>query len=152
MNMKSNLAHEPPKSQDEKQYYLCEVTDNNAFYFQSQYGQTICFKCMATHAAWYLEYVSEQFVQQQHQSSYQRSMASREDVNTYKKKKISHSLRMRVYERDGFKCVTCGVQKNLSLDHIKPEVIGGESTLENLQTMCKSCNSRKGARYVEASN
>ena len=67
----------------------------------------------------------------------------------YTKKVIGIKLRLQVYERDGFKCVTCGVQKNLSLDHIKPEVIGGESALENLQTMCTSCNSSKGARYVE---
>lgn len=74
------------------------------------------------------------------------------EPQTYKKKKIGMTLRMEVYERDGFKCVTCGTQKKLTCDHIKPEVLGGETTLENLQTMCKSCNSRKGARYVEASN
>mgnify|MGYP000039870215 FL=1 len=70
----------------------------------------------------------------------------------YKKKHIGNSLRMAVYERDGFKCVTCGIQKNLTCDHIKPESIGGETTFENLQTMCKSCNSSKGARYVKASD
>lgn len=65
----------------------------------------------------------------------------------YKKKRIGNSLRMAVYERDGFKCVTCGVQKNLTCDHIKPESLGGETTFENLQTMCKSCNSSKGVKY-----
>ncbi|ENX60706.1 hypothetical protein F885_01814 [Acinetobacter higginsii] len=67
----------------------------------------------------------------------------------YIKKKIGMKLRLEVYERDGFKCVTCGVQKNLTLDHIKPEILGGASTIENLQTMCKSCNSSKGTEYDE---
>lgn len=149
--MKSNLPHELPESQGDKQCYLCEVVDNNVFYFKSEYDQTICFKCMAVHSEWYVKHVSDQFVQQQYEASYQRSMKNY-STNRYAKKKISQTLRMKVYERDGFKCVTCSVQTNLSLDHIKPEVLGGEATLENLQTMCKSCNSRKGARYVEASN
>ncbi len=70
-------------------------------------------------------------------------------VKKYTKKKIGMKLRLEVYERDGFKCVTCGVQKNLTLDHIKPEILGGASTIENLQTMCKSCNSSKGTEYDE---
>ena len=149
--MQNNLAHEPPESQGDKQCYLCAVVDNNSFYFKSEYEQTICFKCMAVHSEWYVKHVSDHFVQQQHEANYQRSMNNR-NTNRYTKKKISQTLRMKVYERDGFKCVTCSAQTNLSLDHIKPEVLGGEATLENLQTMCKSCNSRKGARYVEASN
>ena len=149
--MKSNLAYEPPEPQGDKQCYLCGVVDDNALYFQSEHSQTICFKCMAIHSEWYVKHVSDQFVQQQIEASYQRSMNSR-GINKYVKKKISQTLRMKVFERDGFKCVICNVQTNLSLDHIKPEVLGGEATLENLQTMCKSCNSRKGARYVKASN
>jgi len=31
-------------------------------------------------------------------------------------------------------------------DIMFPEALGGEATLENLQTLCKSCNSRKGKR------
>jgi 5-methylcytosine-specific restriction endonuclease McrA len=149
--MKSNLAHELQKPQGDKQCYLCEVTDDNAFYFQSEFSQLICFKCMASNADWYFKYVSDRFVQQEHEASFQRKINNHASKR-YTKKKISQTLRMKVYERDGFKCVTCSKQTNLSLDHIKPEVLGGEATLENLQTMCKSCNSRKGARYVEASN
>ncbi|BCX74668.1 MULTISPECIES: HNH endonuclease [Acinetobacter] len=66
----------------------------------------------------------------------------------YTKKKIGIKLRLQVYERDGFKCVTCGSQKNLTLDHIKPEIKGGDSSFDNLQTMCKSCNSSKGTKYA----
>lgn len=46
-----------------------------------------------------------------------------------------------------FKCVTCGTDKNLTLDHIKPVSKGGTDDFSNLQLMCRSCNSRKGAKY-----
>lgn len=36
--------------------------------------------------------------------------------------------------------------EHLSLDHIHPYSLGGEDTLGNLQTLCRPCNSRKGAR------
>lgn len=83
-------------------------------------------------------------------AQYGRDVLGRKTEKTtkkYIKKKIGMKLRLEVYERDGFMCVTCGVQKNLTLDHIKPEILGGASTIENLQTMCKSCNSSKGTRY-----
>jgi hypothetical protein len=61
-------------------------------------------------------------------------------------KPISNKLRKMVYERDHCRCVTCGATDHLSLDHIIPWSLGGEDTMENLQTMCRSCNSRKGNR------
>lgn len=59
---------------------------------------------------------------------------------------IRPELRAAVYERDGHRCLHCGTTENLSLDHIHPYSLGGEDTLDNLQTLCRSCNSRKGAR------
>lgn len=69
--------------------------------------------------------------------------------DSYKKKRISHRLRMQVYERDKYRCVTCGTHLNLTCDHIYPESLGGETTLKNLQTMCKSCNSKKGTKVEQ---
>lgn len=62
------------------------------------------------------------------------------------RKPISNKLRKMVYERDHCRCVTCGATDHLSPDHIIPWSLGGEDTMENLQTMCRSCNSRKGNR------
>lgn len=64
----------------------------------------------------------------------------------YQKSKISRSLSKQVMERDKFRCVVCADHRDLTCDHVFPESRGGETTFENLQTMCRSCNSRKGAR------
>jgi hypothetical protein len=41
------------------------------------------------------------------------------------------------------KCARCGATKNLELDHILARSLGGKSTRENAQTLCKICNLRK---------
>ncbi len=64
----------------------------------------------------------------------------------YRKKPIPEELRWKVFSRDGHKCRHCGSGEMLRADHIIPESKGGEMTLENLQTLCRSCNSRKGNR------
>jgi 5-methylcytosine-specific restriction endonuclease McrA len=55
-------------------------------------------------------------------------------------------LRWQVWERDDFTCKHCGARQNLAIDHVVPESKGGALTLDNLQTLCKPCNSRKGNR------
>jgi 5-methylcytosine-specific restriction protein A len=51
-----------------------------------------------------------------------------------------------VFARDGYTCLYCGTDANLTVDHQVPLVLGGTNDLENLQTLCGSCNSRKGRR------
>lgn len=61
---------------------------------------------------------------------------------------IPAKVRELVYSRDGFRCRECGTAQDLSLDHIHPWSKGGSDHPENLQTLCRSCNSRKGARLA----
>jgi hypothetical protein len=63
-----------------------------------------------------------------------------------KKSPIPIRIRIAVWRRDGFSCRHCGSENNLTIDHIFPESKGGPAALDNLQTLCKSCNSRKGNR------
>jgi len=55
-------------------------------------------------------------------------------------------VRYSVYKRDGFECLACGVRGNLTIDHVIPQSKGGSDDESNLQTLCRPCNSRKGAR------
>jgi hypothetical protein len=59
---------------------------------------------------------------------------------------INKELREKVLKKCGFKCVSCGSNKNLTIDHIKPYSKGGETKEYNLQVLCKSCNSKKGCK------
>lgn len=68
------------------------------------------------------------------------------------KKKIPDALRWQVWERDNFTCRQCGTRRFLSVDHIKPERSGGTLELENLQTLCRRCNSIKGAWEADHGN
>jgi len=70
------------------------------------------------------------------------------DNKEYKKAPIPPEIRWKVWERDNFECKICGKRTFLSIDHIFPESKGGNLTLENLQTLCKSCNSSKGAKII----
>lgn len=65
------------------------------------------------------------------------------------KVQIPYSLRRQVWERDGFRCKLCGADKDLTVDHVKPESLGGSLTIENLQTLCRSCNSTKSNKLLE---
>lgn len=61
---------------------------------------------------------------------------------------ISGRVRTLVYRRDGYACLECGTDDitKLTLDHRVPITLGGSDDPENLRTLCKPCNSRKGAR------
>ena len=49
-----------------------------------------------------------------------------------------------IFKRDGYRCRRCGSYEQLSIDHIVPRSKGGTDDLRNLQTLCHSCNARKG--------
>jgi len=46
--------------------------------------------------------------------------------------------------RDGHKCMYCGTDKNLTIDHMLPSSRGGKTTFENCVTACQPCNNKKG--------
>lgn len=61
------------------------------------------------------------------------------------KARIPANLARQVMERDAYRCRHCGTHLALTCDHVVAESKGGPTTLENLQTLCQPCNSRKGA-------
>lgn len=59
------------------------------------------------------------------------------------RKRLSTQKITSVLSRDGVKCQHCGTDQDLTIDHIVPVSKGGGNELENLQVLCKSCNSKK---------
>ncbi|MDF7818173.1 HNH endonuclease [Runella sp. MFBS21] len=52
--------------------------------------------------------------------------------------------RQNIFKRDSHRCVYCGAQEDLTLDHVMPKSRGGRTSWDNLVTACKRCNTRKG--------
>jgi hypothetical protein len=71
--------------------------------------------------------------------------ASEKDIDYYNVREN----RMKIYERDNYRCVYCGKQLTrftATLDHVTPVREGGDNSAENLRTACLQCNSRKTSR------
>ena len=60
-----------------------------------------------------------------------------------KRPSIPQSIKDKVWNRDGGKCVQCGSNENIEFDHIIPFSKGGSSTYRNLQILCEKCNRSK---------
>lgn len=76
----------------------------------------------------------------------QESSVSTTSCRHYTPRNINTGLRFKVLTRDNFKCCACGASPakdpsvDLHVDHIIPWSKGGETVLENLQTLCSKCN------------
>lgn len=56
---------------------------------------------------------------------------------------ISQEVKLAVWQRDGGKCVQCRAVDYLEYDHIIPVAKGGANTIQNVQLLCRRCNSKK---------
>lgn len=62
---------------------------------------------------------------------------------------IAPEDRAYIYRRDDYSCLGCGVCSDLTIDHITPISRGGADHRSNYQTLCRSCNARKGATFAD---
>jgi len=67
--------------------------------------------------------------------------AQRKIINSYRKVFL-----LLLERRDRLVYRGCGSVESLNIDHIKPLSLGGKSEIENLQILCRFCNSSKGNR------
>lgn len=66
---------------------------------------------------------------------------------------IPPALREQIAKRDRFRCCYCLTLEaitgaHFTIDHILPEALGGQTTLDNLCLACWPCNLRKAKRIV----
>ncbi len=60
--------------------------------------------------------------------------------------------RKEIFRRDNFTCQYCGRQlSNLTIDHVIPRHLGGETIWSNVVTACPRCNHLKGGMTPEQS-
>jgi len=76
-----------------------------------------------------------------------RPEVSEKDIDYYN----ARENRIKVFERDTYKCHYCGKQLTrftATLDHLKPVSEDGDNSFDNLLTACLNCNSRKNRKTV----
>ena len=68
--------------------------------------------------------------------------------NAPRRQQIPDDVKLAVWARDGKACVACQAAQELQFDHIIPVALGGSSTMDNIQVLCRACNSRKSDRIA----
>ena len=91
--------------------------------------------------AWKLGYISQEEAEKYHKQRKKRQA---------RKNYVPQKVRAAVLQRDGHKCLLCGTQEDLVVNHILSVNRGGTSEADNLQTLCGSCyRSTKGNSEVD---
>ncbi len=54
--------------------------------------------------------------------------------------------------RFGNRCLCCGKKTKLTADHVLPLSKGDSDTIDNLQPLCRSCNSKKSTKHIDYRN
>ena len=76
--------------------------------------------------------------------------ATRSRPDATNRRDVPDRLRLKVLDRDGYRCVICGRSPAnepgvvLHIDHIIPFSRQGKTELENLRVLCKQCNLGRG--------
>lgn len=96
----------------------------------------------------------EAFMSYVNQSTAKTQVVSQEaesEINHCTGRDVNLRLRFLVLQRDNYTCCKCGAspakdsgKTTLHVDHIHPWSKGGETIMENLQTLCMECNLGKG--------
>ncbi len=62
--------------------------------------------------------------------------------------KLPSVSRRELLRRDGHHCQYCGSSRQLTIDHVIPRSKGGTHTWDNVAIACKTCNHKKGDKYL----
>ena len=102
----------------------------------------------------FVEYINGEAVSSEEETFFEENDTSNRATINYPELAFKHKttrepnlrLRFMVMQRDNFKCCKCGASPakdpsvELHIDHIVPWSKGGETVIENLQTLCSKCN------------
>lgn len=83
---------------------------------------------------------------------YTKGARIRYGLNTTDRRHLQY-IRQRLIAEHGMVCALCGKpiesEKELTVDHIIPRAMGGATIYGNCQLAHKSCNLRKGNKYID---
>lgn len=105
----------------------CEIDDGRPTLSWSERDFDLCFSCIS---GLFFEYIAK--------------LDKEQESIIIKRQQISEKLRNKIFDRDNNQCIECKSTKELQIDHIIPFSLGGKTTEDNLQTLCKTCNCSKG--------
>lgn len=138
-----------------KQPYYSEMTKSVSKYTAKSYEKRFGSWTKALQA--FIEYVNQEEkpnsakTQNEKESNDNKLISKNVEITKHKTNRvISLRMRFQVLQRDNFKCRICGRNPaddkkiKLHVDHIIPWSKGGETVIDNLQTLCESCNLGKG--------
>lgn len=126
----------------EPQHYECQICSNEASGNFYGTGFMLCVLCADYVANVYTHLRTGKYATWDIEDPWvTRRKAKRKAV-------ITQTLRTQVFERDEYRCIVCTTHTKLTVDHIHPESKGGATELDNLQTLCQSCNSSKGTKTM----
>lgn len=100
-----------------------------------------------------------------HREKYRKNMEDPSYVKRIRKQKVAYEENRRTRKQNGGgvshsqweemldmhdgKCLACGTDKNISMDHVKPLSKGGRHEPSNIQPLCLSCNSSKHTKEID---
>ncbi|MDQ6757631.1 MAG: DEAD/DEAH box helicase family protein [Bacteroidota bacterium] len=77
-----------------------------------------------------------------------------ETIKTIEQRELTEEEKKLVFQRDNYTCLCCGKTKapgrkvKFQVDHIIPFKFGGETSMNNSQTLCSICNSIKNVNEI----
>lgn len=73
---------------------------------------------------------------------------ARKDFGSYQR--ITYDEWIEILEKYEYTCLCCGIKSNkLTQDHVVPLSKGGTHSIDNIQPLCVSCNSRKHTDIID---
>lgn len=81
--------------------------------------------------------------------AYKARLARNKAKNYYGYRPKNGNIYYSNYGKINTPCEWCKSFEKLSIDHIKPQMIGGSDEKNNLRILCRSCNSKRHHRLIK---